>query len=250
MKNSSRAKQKEMGTPFIILTADYELIQRILNDFDLLLKLQSAIDIIEFRLDLLPEDKRYDLEFIRKEVKQILQKLKFHFPILLTIRSTNEGGKFNLKAAPITRLQIVKELASVINVIDIEACTNDVFELLSAAEVLKLQSIVSCHLYSVKTPAETSGYLQQLYSYRAAYYKLAFTLPNLQSYCDYMFLMQSKHNLIVTILNTEPEYIAAKVLTAQTISAAVYCWHYKKLSPNQLSLDFVSTILKKEGSNE
>jgi len=242
-KNSSQAKQKSsLHKPLIILTADYELIQKILADLDLMLKLQTAVDIVEFRLDLLPEDKRYDLQFIGGELKQSLQKLKFHFPILLTIRSTNEGGKFDLKAAPITRMQIVKELAQAVNLLDVEACTNDVFELLSAAEVLKLQSVVSCHLYSVKTPAEISGYLQQLYSYRAAYYKLAFTLPNLQSYCDYMFLMQNKHNLIITILNSEAEYIAAKVLTAQTISAAVYCWYYKRLSSNQLSLEFVRTI--------
>ena len=54
--------------------------------------------------------------------------------------------------------------------------------------------------------------------------------------------MQNKHNLIVTILNPEAEYIAAKVLTAQTISAAVYCWYHKRLSSNQLSLEFVRTI--------
>ena len=116
------------------------------NDTDDIRKVKSFnVDILEIRVD---QFKKLDPEYISRVISSLR---KIGIPLILTVRSKNEGGQKNVPDE--LKLRIFRKAISLVDAVDIELKSPIVSEVVKIAKKNKKLIIVSWHNFKL-TPGD------------------------------------------------------------------------------------------------
>ena len=206
------------------------------------------VDLVEWRVDWF--EQVFDLEKVLgllKELREVLGEL----PLLMTFRTSNEGGEKSISASDYARLNIEAAKSGYVDLIDVEIFTGDeiVKEIIDAVHNYGVKVIASNHDFD-KTPGKDDivGRLRKMQELGADIPKIA-VMP--QSAKDVLTLLSATDEMvtkyadrpIITMSMAGTGLISR--LCGEVFGSALTFGAAKKASaPGQMEVNDLSTVLQ------
>ena len=198
----------------------------------------STLDILEIRVD---QFKKINAQYIKNS---ILLRKKLGIPIILTIRSKEEGG--NKRIANELKWQIFKQNMPLIDAVDIELRSAIIAKVIRLAKENKKAVIVSWHdlkatpdarhLYKVLMRAKKKG---------AGIVKIAALANNLEDVLRLMDFTQKNRSKKIITISMGRIGVISRILFPAMGSLITYSYLHKPSGPGQLPLPALNQHMRR-----
>jgi 3-dehydroquinate dehydratase-1 len=215
------------------------LIAGVLNDTDVRTfdsERLNAVDIIELRYDLFHNRQRDEILNITQQAKS-----KFNKPLLATIRHPSEGGSYEIHS----RVDLYKELAPVVEMIDIEIAAAEEFRRVqSFCAAAKTILIGSYHKLSLTPDLETLEVIHATgRTLGADIIKLALTPNSREDVLRILDFTIRHHTENIIAIAMGEIGIASRVFAPLLGSLVTYGSIMRTSAPGQLSVQELSDLM-------
>jgi len=206
-----------------------------------LLKLQrTETDLIEVRIDMLLQAKT-PLTVITRVLRQ-----RKH-PVLLTLRTVDEGGVYSWKASE--RMDLFKKLIPLADAIDVELHNAEPLRgVLRLARTQGRGVILSAHSLRRKiTLGRGQRWLEQFSHFRADIYKMATLCRNREDLKVLIRLVMDHPKKRLAVMGTGPMSGISRMVLPALGSRLVYGYLDEPTAPNQPSVQVLRDLLEIAG---